>query len=331
MAGKYIELRQQRDFGEVLNTSFEFVTSNFGNFFKVVFTIVGPIFVAAFASFSVFGYRLFNRLFNGSAFRFRYYDENPFSTLDFVLIGIICLAGFVGVIILYITIYGYLKEYNESRNPEVQTRQVWNFVKKNFFRYIGSGLVFFLFLIIAFALLFFMVSIQSPLLIFLGFLLLIAVYVYQSLFFSIITFEGFNPVNAIARGFNLVWGKWWFTFGVMFVLGLLSGVLNSALNYGGVFLVSLVKMNSYDELPTWLTRIGLVSYVVLAFVFYMFIGSLSIVKDAILYFSYTEEKESYGLLEKLHMISGDAESGQPEITVEKNKTSFSSEQTEEDF
>src|SRR4051812_27178059 len=100
MAGKYIELRQHRDFGEVLNATFEFITGNFGNFFKVIFTIVGPLFVLAAASLSFFGYRIFNGFLSNNFFnnRFYYYDDNLFGIDNIILIAvtvILVLAAFL--------------------------------------------------------------------------------------------------------------------------------------------------------------------------------------------------------------------------------------------
>jgi hypothetical protein len=333
MAGKYIELRQQRDFGEVLNASFDFITSNFGNLFKVIFTIVGPVFVTAIAFLSFFGYRLFDRYLQDNSWRnftYRYSSDSLFNGIDYIMIALTILALFAGVILMYITTYGYIKLYNEKRSSEIETREVWSFVKKNLLRYMASGFAFTLFFIILIAFMVLIFSFGYPLLIFFGIIGFMAVFIYQSLFFAIITFEGFNPVNGIARGFNLVWGKWWFTLGIIIVMTLLSTVINSAVQYGGAMLFSLLRLNSYDEMPSWLARASIVSYAVLVMVCYVFLGALSIVKDAVLYFSFTEEKENMGLMEKLHMIAGES-NDQPEITVEKNKAAYSSEENEEEY
>src|SRR5436190_6667400 len=196
---KYTELRKERDFGEILNTTFDFVIGNFGNFFKVIFTITGPMFIGAVVIMSFFGYRILNRLIFSLGRSSRYFDRF-FTTNDWILLGVSVFVVIMGFLLLYMTAYGYLYVYNETRNPNVETRAVWSFVKRNFFRYIGSGFVFILFFVVCVVLMAVIVSSGISFFIVLAGLGFFAVVIFQSLFFAILSYENFNPFHAISRG-----------------------------------------------------------------------------------------------------------------------------------
>ncbi len=335
---KYLELRQQRDFGEVLNTTFEFITANFGNFFKVIFTIVGPFFILATTILGLFGYRLFNK-FMGLQQRITYKYQNRSDGLmnyqDAILIFVSIFIIMAGFLVLYLAIYGYIKSYQEKKTGDISVAEVLVFVKKNTLRFIGSALVLLLLFSVIGLLIFLIVLADTGgigvLLIFFVAIAIFAIYIYQSLFFAILAFEPVNPFEAIMRGFRLISGNWWFTLGVAFVLGFLNTIINSVVQYGATAIMGVIGYNSYDSAPSWLVRIGFVSFGVLVGIMYIFISSISLIKDAVLYFSFVERKDSIGLMEKIQLLGGEQLENDAGIKIERNKQEYTNEGNEEDF
>ena len=334
---KYLELRQQRDFGEVLNATFEFITLNFSNFFKVIFTIVGPFFILATAILGLFGYRLLNKFIHiQRSFSSRYGPSEDLMNLsDGLLLIISGIVIMLGLLILYLSIYGYIRKYLENKSDEIMVAEVLQFVKQNVLRFFWSILVLlFMFGIIISIVVLLAVAAAGTLgglIIFLIVIAIFAIFIYQSLFFVIISFEDVNPIEAILRGFQVISGNWWFTFGIAMVLGVLNMIINSIVQYSAMAIIGVIGYNSYDDAPSWLIRIGFVSFGVLIGIMYIFISSITLIKDAILYFSFIEKKESVGLLAKIHALGGEKTEMEEEIKIERNKQQYTNEETEEDY
>jgi hypothetical protein len=334
---KYMEMRQQRDFGDVLNATFEFLSSNFGNFFKVIFTIVGPFFILATTVLGLFGYRLLNKLIHlERTVKYRYGNPDELMNVpDALLLTVSFLALMLGMLALYLSIFGYIKCYVEKRSGEITVAEVLQFVKSNAMRFFGSSLVLlFMFGIIISIIVLIVVAGaggMGGLFIFFIVMAMFAILIYQSLFFAILSFEDVNPIEAILRGFQIISGHWWFTFGILMVLGVLNTIINSLVQYSATALIEVVGYNSFDEAPSWLARIGFVSFGVLVGVMYIVVSSISIIKDAVLYFSFVETKESVGLMEKIQSLGSDITDHDQEIKIERSKQQYTNEETDEDF
>ena len=334
---KYLEFRQYRDFGEVLNATFEFITKNFGNFFKVVFSIAGPFFILGTAVLGLFGYRILNNAIGSNVRRtMRYgYSEDTMAYTDIILLVVCGLVILLGMIALYLSIYGFIKIYMEKKSDDITVAEVFQFVKQNALRYIGSLLVLiFMFGIVISMIVLIMVAGVGGIggfLVFILFMLFFAIFIYQSLFFAIVAFEDVNPFEAVVRGFQIVAGHWWFTLGIAFVLGFLNTILNSLVQYSAAAIIGIIGYNSYDDAPYWLLRIGFVSFAVLVGIMFIFISSITVIKNAVLYFSFVEKKDSVGLFEKIQALGGAHPGQEHEIKVERSKQQYTNEETDEEF
>ncbi len=335
---KYIELRQHRDFGQIISTSFEFLLSNFGNFFRTVFAITGITFVLSISLLSLWFYKFFDNLIKVGGNTSRYNSGSNVYTDLFDGMNLYYLIG--GSIVLlfsllftYLTIYTYVKIYVEKgKLVEITLKEVWTELKKKLGKYLGAGFLFFILLIAENVLVVFSASLG----IFIYILMALgswALFYYMYLYFLIIVNEDeVDLMDAFGRSFYLVKGKWWQTFGLSFIIITLCYILTLLLSALGVFIGasanSLLGYSSSKYVSFFLVVTGSVIgtiYLYMIFCFY-------IIKNSIIYYSYVESKDSIGLLEKIQILGSEPiNTAHNTITTERNKQEFTNDESEEDY
>ncbi|MEA1784965.1 hypothetical protein U1E44_02580 [Arenibacter sp. GZD96] len=226
-AQKYIELKVNRDFGDIITTYFEFLKQNLKNFTNVFLNYNGIFLIGLL----VVSYLLVS----GVLGLIGHYDfGQDFSTMSggeeayyiyLVVGGILLVIIFMIVALLnYSLAAAYMIQYETLQGNHFDKRQVWNF----FTRKIGS---IFLFIVLLIGI-YMAVSIVG---IILAIIPLVGVFAYYILLFFVLAWFGvsfFCLLNenkgvseAFGEGWNLVTKNFWKSVGVNFVLGLLNGIL----------------------------------------------------------------------------------------------------------
>ena len=334
---KYIELRQQRDFGQIISTTFDFLFSNFASFFKTVFAITGVAFVLSMAVLSLWMYKFFGSLLQGTRNYSRYSGAS--NSIENILDGynlVYLIVGFaillVAVMLTYITIYCYMKIYVRlGRIEEISISQVWFEVKSNFLRYLAAGFLYSVFLIVFYAIVMFSITLSGFVFTFLMFGFIALVYYFYLYFNVVINEEEMRIIDAFSRSFNLVKGHWWLTFGVYFVSYLLCYVvtllLGLAATVAGSAASTLFDMRDVQFL---LWPLG-ISVSVLGVIYVYMVFCFFIIKNCVLYYSLVESKDNTGLLQKIQAISNSTNEGNNEVKIERNNQQYSNDEPEEEF
>lgn len=330
---KYIELRQDRDFGQVLNATFEFTFSNFGHLFRVIFSIGAPLVITGVLMVGSTLLQLLTGSFRmGSRYSGNFFNSLGTSGIGFLIVGYLLVL--VGAVVFSLTVIGYFTLYDEQKRADVSVKDVWQWVRKNLLRFFLSLLVFILFFGLSVGMLSFLPKILGPtygtFFLFMGYIALI----YYCYFFPFALAEtSFNPIRAIGRTFTLVSGKWWFVFGNSVVLSLAMFAVIMAIEFGVLILVPVFRFSFLsDSIPTWVLTLLTASGMVLAAILYFVLTMLYIINAGILYYSISERYENTGLMQKLESIGGVNDPAEaPQVNVEKNKTHFSNDDVEEEF
>lgn len=227
MKDKYIELRINRDFGDILSVYFDFLRQNLKKFtnvflsyngiFLIGLLITSYFLVSGFVGMITDGYNQYG------------VSADPGNTETYVTY---LITGFVLFALIFIVVAGfnyslsssYLVKYEEHKGMDFDKREVWQHTKKN----LGNTLVFIL-LLIPIYLVFFIVAFIMALIPLLG---MIAQYIVQFgmtawigvSFFSMLS-QNKGVIEGFSEGRNLVMNNFWRSVGVNFILGLLNGLL----------------------------------------------------------------------------------------------------------
>ncbi|MEX0290526.1 MAG: hypothetical protein AB3N14_15585 [Flavobacteriaceae bacterium] len=222
----YLELKVNRDFGDIITVYFEFLKQNIKKFtniflsyngiFLIALLIVSYLLVSGFIGMITYAN-------NAAAVGDLGGDEQYLVYL--AIGGILYFVVFIAVAILNYSLAGsYMIKYEELKGNHFDKKEVWNLFKNR----LGSILLFIVLLIGIYI----GVSIFGFILMLIPFLGIFAYYIV--LFFILAWFgvsffcmleENKGVTEAFGEGWNLVYKNFWKSVGVNFVLGFLNGIL----------------------------------------------------------------------------------------------------------
>ena len=198
------------------------------------------------------------------------------------------MLGGIAYLILVAVVGEYVRIYDSKPFPStIEVGEVWDGVKGYLFSLTGALIV-------------------SAIVIMVGIVLLILPGVYVmivlSLMAPVIIIERKSMGDSFTRSFSLITDKWWSTFVLLLVTGLISGFMGYMFAIPQVIFTFLITFNSVSENPTALPlwyEVGLI----LSSMFYMigatFLRAIPILAIMFQYFNLVERKEAAGLMAKL--------------------------------
>ena len=305
---EFIEYHRTRDFSQKMNVTFGFLRQNFGPLFKSILFIAGPPVLVV----GLLAGTLFSDMIDLSTVM------NPMAAPQYVTspsfwlqIGLIFIFYMVASVVALATINCYIVLYGEKKSSQITVNEVWDRVRQTFFMYLGTAIMLGILLIVAYfiiAVFIIAMGAASPALAVLGGFILIPAFFYLivslSLTFIVRSYEPVGVFEAFMRSFNLVYGKWWSTFGLIMVLSLIVSVL-SYIPIIPLYIVGIVTALHNVESKTSPTAAFegmqmVVSIIVPVFyLIYLLLGALPNIGIAFQYFNLVERKESRGLMSQI--------------------------------
>lgn len=296
-----IEFQKYRDFGQVINGTFEFIRHNFLPLLKSIIFIVGPFILLS---------GIFSGLYQKDIFSF---NSTTTSLSNFGIVSLLyLLALFLSMITMVSVVYSYVLIYLERTDESpIQIDEVWLGVKSNILKVVGItiliGIIIGVIGITFFLPLFFIFNVQSnPLaMIPIIFLVMIPIIYFSNkltLTYFVSLYENIGAVDSMKRSIFLIKNKWWFTFGLVIVLSFIQGFMGFLFQIPQYIAMITVMFNSMDGTGVdGVTEIIIIITSIIAafnFVFY----AISLIAIAFHYFSLVEQKEAKGLIEKIESI-----------------------------
>lgn len=279
-----IELLKVRDMGEIVSTAVEFTRENFKKLFKCVAFIALPLYLAGSIMYSLALSRTLRSSFEnemGMAPQMEFAGTNMFIAL---------FLYFLGSLVLISTVTEYMRLYRERGYDGFDINDVWNGVLQSFFKIFFSSILLYALILLGF--LFFILP---------GIYLLVPFMIV----FPVLINERENVFSGIERAFRLTRGRWWRSFGTIFVSMIIINIIVSLLALPvGVALWFLV----FDDINAATGNMGTIFSTMYSFIFLLgfFVAIFFQVVINVLYFSLKEEKDKTSLLEKINAIGTDS-------------------------
>jgi hypothetical protein len=279
-----IELKKERDFSDVFNASFVFISQELRKLFKVTALYAGvPVIIAVILSvyYTQDTFSSFFQVIRG---------ESTMNEPDLSLIFLSILFGVLAQVFIAGLIPAYLAEYEEKGQSGFGADDVW----KRFLKHFGAILGY---------------SFLSAIMIMIGTLFFIIPGIYLSVPLSFILYvkiiENRNLGDSFSRCVQLVRHNWWNTFGILILAYLIIGIVGSLFSLptmivAGIegFLIGTGQQEAMhaDSLTFVITTIfgGLGQYLLYP-VLYVII--------AFQYYALREQKDRDSLLEKVSAIN----------------------------
>jgi len=285
-----IELRKSRDFGQIIGDSFTFLRENLKPLFRSLLIICG-LFILIGTVTSVAQYMSTVGLYSGAlnvnsndTYQVSSYTYSYFGTVLFNLLITLLLEAFI-----HLATLSYLAVYLQKNNQQPTFEEVWGYFRFYFFRVLGSSILLFL-------------------LIGVGFCLCVIPGIYLAIVFylviPIIVMENTSFSYAFNKSFQLIKENWWFVFGVIFVISLIVGVINSVASVPLAIIPVAARFISQKPYT-----LPLIVFFSLLKNLLMLSYALPTIAIAMCYFKLSEEKEGIGLLGRIENFGKTTDEG----------------------
>lgn len=278
-----IVLLQQRDFGQKINATFDFIAQNFRPLMLALLYIAGPpaliggFFMNSYES-NVLGIQKIILGGNDSG------DGLALSSVYEALPTLLIMTVFLGIanVMSTLAVNAYMLEYEEG-NRDITPEIIWNRLKS----YIGRGIGYSIVMLIC--------SLLATIL-----LVLPGIYVAVALSFIYIILmrENLDLGATFQRSFYLIQGKWWSTFGLLLIVGIIAGII------GAVFQIpaAVGKLTSFFKIGDGMNDIWLTINGVVVTVGSVLVRSLVLVAIVFQYYNLVERRDGSGIINSINNI-----------------------------
>ncbi len=284
-----VNLREVRDFGQIITTTFQFLKQNKGPLFRAIATICLPVAIIA-------GFLMGKSIGDIQAMTFSMQRSgDPESLLGNMLNGMLPMAlGYILLIAAFVLLVAvvneYLRSYHLGEHLVISNGDLWKRTFGQIGVYFGTGFL-------------------SMILIALGFMLCILPGFYPLTIFALVfichAIERTGVTGSMARSNKLVKDRFWETLGLVIVIGIINAVIGYALMLPFTIVGAVIGLNTLTGLleggsgyPDWYG-----TFMAAQFSFQMAVSMLTYpivsVAMGLKYFSLVEEKEGAGLREKI--------------------------------
>lgn len=224
---QYIELKVNRDLGDIITTYFDFLKQNLKKFTNIFLSYNG-IFLIGLLVVSyllVTGFVGLIRSENNSGFGTTGSNADESYVFYFIAGGILFFIIFIMIAILNYSLAGsYMIKYEEEKGANFEKKEVWEMLKQK----LGSIFIFVLLLIVLYVG-FMIVSVIFAIIpligIFAQYIVQFFVTAWVGVSFFILLQENKGVTEAYGEGWNLVTKNFWKSVGVNFILGILNVIL----------------------------------------------------------------------------------------------------------
>lgn len=277
MEFRKIELYKERDFSLKLNATIEFIRQNFKKLTKSIIYIAGPfILTLGIANAYLQNLLVLDNLNEENLF--------PFAISYFIVMFVTLIA----IVMVATVVNAYMKIYHQRGDNNFEVSEVWQHTKKYFFTNLLALIISSLITLVG--LVFFIIP---------GIYLAIAF----SLIYIIVVQEDLGVFDAISRCFALISGKWWSTFGLLFITGIIVSLIGSVFSIPVLILQFMLGISGFGEsgfqTDGVLYEFALMFFTVLQSVATYILYSIVYVALAYQYGNLVERKEAVGLMDKI--------------------------------
>jgi len=285
MKKDYINFKEERDFGQVLNATFQFIGQEFKPLGQVILYYVLPFIILASVVTGVFINNTFNwaRLLE---------DPESFAEIGNMIGGAggVWILSMLSYLFLMLGVYSYISLYVEKGRGNFQKEDVWKKMSQNILPVIGTGIVVGLLVIIGFA-----------------FCIIPGIYfaVSLSMIFILLIHEKLSFGDAFSKSFQLTKLQWWWTLLLLIVLTIITSILSGIVSFPvgiNAVIQGLHAVQEGDMPGNFFGPFG-TAYLVIANIISYLLYSIIYVAIAFQYFNLIEISEKPSLAERIAAIN----------------------------
>ena len=290
MTNTPINFKQERDFGDLFNATFGFISLEFKKLATAIFYFVVPFFLLASIAMTIYSVKA-QEMAQAIVQEGKPDLLSVFATMGSLLgyVGITMVISIVAYSVLMGTVFGYIKLYIQKGPDGFSIFDIWLQVTHYFFPYLIASFV--VGLIVTVGMIFCLIPG-----IYLG--------VSLSIVFSLMIFEDIPFSAAFSRSFKLTKTNWWTAFGVIFVASVIVYILSILISVPSMLMGFKSIMTNLKAGQPIIPDFSMGFYIVssLTRLITQIFLVIPMILTAFLYFSFVEKLEKPSLKEKIDQI-----------------------------
>jgi hypothetical protein len=304
------EIQKIRSFGDIIGDAFKVVTRNYQVFFKALLVYVFPVFILSSIAIYFFGGEAANALTNPDL-------SDPMGILKSVGLGM--GLYYIGMLICMFFVMHITLSIVLGLKENGGDKLAYEVFQENFNANLGSNLATYLVSVVGLFIIFLAGAMIAGLLFsvsgFLGGLVAFALFFFA--FWVIIIFQfpiiinndkKLGPIESVKQSFELINGRWWYSFGIILVLGIIISMI------GYIFVLPIQILQITEMVTTGLEggnpELGSLGALSLIFSLLGSILTYTIFYSglALYYYSIIELKEGGSLFNRINTIGNQEDS-----------------------
>lgn len=308
-----INYHETRDFSKKVSVTFEYIRQNFKSLGKSIVFIAGPpVLIASLFMGSFFSDFMTATMSAGQGRDAEMLQNLFLSTTFWLQVGLMMMFFVLSTVVTVATINNYLLLYEQKGTNKIDVADVWARVRDTFWMYLGTTILFYLLAIAAYLVLVFVIigiGLVSEVLVVFVAIAIGCAFIYfvvaSSLIYVVRAYENVGFFEGIFRSLQLVKGKWWSTFGIIFVLYLIAVTVSYIFMVPGYIMTFVSALHSLEagEASQASNAGGLVAiFFTLYYLAQMLLYTLPHLGIAFQYFNLVERKEARGLITQIETI-----------------------------
>ncbi len=289
----FIKFNEQRDFGQIMNATFSFISQEFKTLFKSILFFAGPLLLIGVLLYGMAQYG-FMQLTNTSKYDNNYTEVIP--QFVYYLLGMFFL--FLGMVMIVTVINSYIKTYQKEKRGKFTIDDIWKETKSNFLKIaISYFLLNIIFVIIGVLGVLFL---EVP---------LIYVMVVTAFVFSVQVHENKGFIDAMSRGAFLIKDRWFMTFGLLLISMLVVSFITYALAIPGIIIAGVISgFSTAGNIDPAIISLITIFFTSIFTLFYYFLYGIIHILVNFQYFNMIEQKEYPSLRAEIKLINQNEDS-----------------------
>lgn len=283
---KLFEFRKIRDFGGILNDSFDFIKLEYKRLGKALLIYLLPFLVVTAAANVFLQSNYYSALLNEGIT----YSSNPLQSYNWGSMFGMYTILFLNYTVLSSVVLAFIKTYR-SNNGEFEVSDISSLLIPYSFKLLVAYLI-------------------SGLLTILGFVLLIIPGIYLGIVFTLIApiliFEDVKLGDALNRCFFLIRSNWWRTFGILVLGSIIVSLISLVVSLPMIIFTAVNSFHALkDNNPEAIFSTSYLVINAVVSVIQHLVYGLLIILIAINYFSLVEAKERPTLQERIDNLNSE--------------------------
>ena len=290
MTNSNINFKQERDFGDLFNATFSFISQEFKRLATAILYFVFPFFIVSAIAMTIYSVKMqemSQAMMQGD-------KSDPFAIFSILgsMMGYVAatmLISFVATSVLMCTVFGYIKLYIQKGPEGFTINDVWLEVTRYFWKALIATIIVGIVVLVG------VICCVIP-----GIYLGVALFIV----FPIMIFEEKNFGTSFSRSMRLINTNWWLTFGILIVTGIIIYVLAIFVSIPSVILgfKSLFANIKQNQMPVIDFSIGFYILSAITNLINNLFIVIPLVMSAFVYYSFVEKVEKPSLMDKIGQI-----------------------------